>query len=138
MSDAPPIRLAVVGAHLRGQPLHHQLTDLDATFVAETTTAPCYRLYALDTTPPKPGLRRVAEGDPAGAAVAVEVYELTAEAFGRFVDAIPEPLGICRVRLADGTDVAGFGCEEIGWLDATEITSFGGWRAYRSAAAPPG
>jgi allophanate hydrolase len=31
--DDPPVLLAVVGAHLRGQPLNTQLTDLDATFV---------------------------------------------------------------------------------------------------------
>ncbi len=52
------IHLAVVGAHLEGQPLHHQLTDRDAELVSRTTTAPTYRLFALDTEPPKPGLVR--------------------------------------------------------------------------------
>jgi allophanate hydrolase len=136
--DAPPrsISLAVVGAHLRGQPLHHQLADRGAVLVAEAQTAPTYRLYALATTPPKPGLVRVAPDEPAGAAVEVEVWALAAADFATFVDAIPAPLGIGRVVLADGSDVAGFVCEPIA-IDATavEITSFGGWRAYRSSGA---
>ena len=51
------ISIAVVGAHLSGQPLNHQLTMLDGRFVRATRTAPVYRLYALpNTTPAKPGL----------------------------------------------------------------------------------
>lgn len=130
--DGPTLRLAVAGAHLGGQPLNHQLTDLDATLAATTTTAPCYRFYALATEPPKPGLVRVADGDPTGAAIEVEVWELNAEAFGRFVDAIPAPLAIGRVRLASGEDVAGFLCEPIAVAGAEEITAYGGWRAYRA------
>src|SRR5205085_12930 len=53
----PRIRLAVVGAHLHGMPLHWQLSSRDARLVSATTTAPEYRLYAMDkTTPPKPAL----------------------------------------------------------------------------------
>ncbi|MFN8052315.1 MAG: hypothetical protein U0Q22_12795 [Acidimicrobiales bacterium] len=134
-TDAP-IRLAVLGAHLQGQPLHHQLTDLDATFVGLTTTAPAYRLHALDTIPPKPGIARVAEG---GVAIEVEVYELGPAAFGRFVDAIPAPLGIGRLELADTSVVAGFICEPIGLDRAPDISGFGGWRAYLTSggASPP-
>lgn len=126
-----PIRLAVVGAHLRGEPLHGQLTDLDARFVELTRTAPCYRLHALDTEPPKPGLQRVA--DDTGAAIEVEVYELTPTAFARFVAAIPAPLGIGRIRLEDGSDVAGFICEPYALVDAPDISAYEGWRAYRQS-----
>ena len=60
--DAPTPELrtvAVVGAHLTGQPLNHQLTDRGAGLVHATTTAPEYRLLrAVSTTPPKPGLVR--------------------------------------------------------------------------------
>ena len=41
------VRVAVVGAHLRGEPLNWQLTQRGGHFVAATTTAPAYRLYAL-------------------------------------------------------------------------------------------
>ncbi|CAN5801651.1 hypothetical protein BH10ACT1_BH10ACT1_11410 [soil metagenome] len=128
------IRLAVVGAHLRGQPLHHQLADRGAKLVADTETATAYRLYALPTTPPKPGLVRVAADDPAGTAIEVEVWELEPEQFASFVDAIPAPLGIGRVALGDGSDVAGFICEPVAIDEAAvEITAFGGWRAYRAS-----
>jgi allophanate hydrolase len=41
------VKLAVVGAHLEGMPLHWQLTSRGATFVGAFTTAPNYRLYAM-------------------------------------------------------------------------------------------
>ncbi len=129
---SPPVELLVVGAHLRGQPLNHQLVAAGGTFVAEVRTAPDYRLYALPTTPPKPGMARV-ERD--GAAIAGEVWRLSASGFGRFVAALPEPMGICSTRLSDGTSVAGFLCEAVALDGAADITSFGGWRAYRAATA---
>jgi allophanate hydrolase len=127
------IRLAVVGAHLEGQPLNGQLTGRGAVLVRRTTTAPCYRLYALVTDPPKPGLVRVADRDgdgDGGTAIEVEVWAMDPAGFGSFVDAVPAPLAIGRVVLADGGDVAGFVCEPAALADATEITAFGGWRNY--------
>ncbi len=132
------VELAVVGAHLRGEPLHHQLVDLDARFLAETHTAAQYRLFALaNTTPPKPGLVRQAT---AGAAIEVEVYSLECAAFGRFVAAVPPPLAIGSVVLADGRTVRGFVCEPAGLANAIDITHLGGWRQYgeRSAVARSG
>jgi len=128
-----PVRLAVVGAHLDGQPLNHQLTDRGARLVERTTTAPIYHLFALDTVPPKPGLVRVAPGEPGAASIEVEVWELDAASFGSFVAEIPPPLGIGTVVLADGSAVAGFICESIAVRDALDITAFGGWRAYRAS-----
>ena len=137
MTAAGRVRLAVVGAHLSGQPLNGQLTERQAELVATTRTAPCYRLFALPTDPPKPGLLRVDPADPAGAAIEVEVWSLDPAGFAGFVDAIPAPLGVGRVVLEDGSDVAGFICEPIGLEGAPEITSYGGWRAYRAGPARP-
>lgn len=123
------IRVAVCGAHLAGQPLNHQLTSRGARLVLRTSTAPEYRLYALPDGR-RPGLVRVASG---GAAIEVEVWELAAAHFGSFVDGIPAPLGIGRTVLLDGSQVAGFVCEPYGVDGATDITAFGGWRAYRGA-----
>ena len=131
----PGVPLAVVGAHLSGQPLNHQLTDRDGRLVRTTTTAPVYRLHALATDPPKPGLVRV---DTGGAAIEVEVWDLAPAAFAGFVDAIPAPLCIGRVRLADGTDVAGFLCEPVALSGAPDITAHGGWRHYLAHLASPG
>jgi allophanate hydrolase len=131
------LQIAVVGAHLQGQPLNHQLTDRGAQLVRSTKTAPTYRLYALATSPPKPGLVRVDMDDTRGAAIDIELWQLDAAAFGDFVAQVPAPMCIGQVTLADATDVPGFLCEPIALEDATEITHFGGWRAYRAAAAEP-
>lgn len=128
--------LVVVGAHLSGLALNHQLAELGATFVRAARTAPDYRLYALPgTVPPKPGLVR-APGF-VGPGLAVEIWSLDAAAFGRFAARIPSPLGIGRVALADGTETSGFLCEAHAVEGATEITRFGGWRGYLAATAPP-
>lgn len=133
-APAETVHLAVVGAHLRGQPLNHQLTGRGAAFVRTTRTAGDYRLYALPgTTPAKPGLVR----DPtaSGDGLEVEVWALSAAAFGAFTQEVPAPLAIGTVTLADGTRVKGFVCEPAALEGATEITGFGGWRAW--LAQPP-
>ncbi len=127
-SATTPVRLAVVGAHLSGLPLNHQLIERGARLAWSGTTAPQYRLYALPgTTPPKPGMVRVTED---GAAVAVEVWELSSAAFGGFVAAVPPPLCIGSVTLATGEVVKSFLCESAALAGAEDITAFGGWRAY--------
>ena len=44
------VELAVVGAHLSGGPLNHELLSADARLLRTTRTANCYRLYALAGT----------------------------------------------------------------------------------------
>jgi len=129
----PAVPLAVAGAHLSGQPLNHQLTERGARLVRTTTTAPVYRLMALDTEPPKPGLVRVADG-AGGGTVEVEVWELPPARFADFVAALPRPMAIGRVTLADGTEVPGFLCEPEATVGAADITASGGWRAYLAGA----
>jgi allophanate hydrolase len=127
------VTLVVAGAHLSGMALNHELTSLGAELLQATTTAPDYKLFALATTPPKPGLVR-APGF-AGAGIAVEVWSLSAENFGKFVAALPAPMGIGKVTLADGGVHPGFLCEAHALEGAAEITAFGGWRAYLHAEA---
>jgi allophanate hydrolase len=128
---APPpttVRLAVVGAHLTGMPLNHQLTSRDSVFVERCRTTASYQLYALaNTTPPKPGLVKAMT---TGAPIEVELWDVPIERFGSFVAEIPSPLGIGSLELEDGRVVKGFICEPIGLQGARDITSFGGWRAY--------
>ena len=119
VATRPLIDLAVVGAHLEGQPLHHQLTDRDAALVARTTTA---RL------PPVRARHRAAQAGPrarrpttsaGGAAIEVEVWAL--EPRPRSARSWPRsrrPLAIGTVVLADGTDVSGFVCEPYALDDA--------------------
>ncbi|NDW07595.1 allophanate hydrolase [Jiella pacifica] len=122
------IEIAVVGAHLTGMALNHELTDRDARFERAGKTAPDYRLYALDTVPPKPGLVR--EPGFGGPGIAIEVWSLDPSSFATFVDGIPAPLGIGKLTLDDGTSLAGFICEPVGIADAREITAFEGWKNY--------
>ena len=129
-------QMAVVGAHLSGLPLNHQLTERRAKLVETASTAPDYRLYALpQTNPPKPGLIRTEPGE--GSSIIVEIWELTHEAFGSFVESVPPPLSIGTLRLQDGRLVKGFLCESIAVKQAEDISQFGGWRRYLEEAAPP-
>jgi len=132
LAPEPPdgILLAVVGAHLRGQPLNTQLTSRGARFIRETRTAPGYRLYALpNTTPAKPGLVRAPGFD--GPGIELEVWSLSQAAFGSFVAEVPAPMVIGSVELADGSVVKSFLCEPYATEGAEEVTAFGGWLAYR-------
>ncbi|MFE1924056.1 allophanate hydrolase [Streptomyces asoensis] len=126
----PPVRLAVAGAHLTGQPLNPQLLSLGAVLDRTTTTAPVYRLHALRTAPPKPGLVHTGDG---GAAIEVEIWRLPAEGLGRLLAALPRPMALGRVELADGDQVPGFLCEPSALTGAQDITAYGSWRAYLDA-----
>lgn len=127
----PRVSLAVLGAHLTGQPLNPQLLALGAVLDRTTTTAPTYRFYALGTTPPKPGLVHVDEG---GAAIEAEVWSLPPEGLGRLLATLPHPMTLGRVDLSDGTSVPGFLCEPSALTDAEDITHHGGWRAFLKEA----
>ncbi|MGW7823653.1 allophanate hydrolase [Streptomyces puniciscabiei] len=145
----PGVDLFVVGAHLTGQPLNAQLVQAGATLVGPARTADGYRLYALATEPPKPGLLRVTEGGRdtgAGAGHATasggdartgvegEIWRLPAAGFGAFTAAVPAPMTIGTVALADGRQVRGFLVEPYAVEGAPDITRFGGWRAYTASA----
>lgn len=128
--DEPVIDIAVVGAHLSGQPLNWQLRDAGARLLKRTYTSPSYRLFALaNTHPPKPGLIRA----ETGAAVSVEVWQMPVRHMGAFLAQVAQPLSIGSVELADGSWVKGFLCESCGLAGAVEITHHGGWLAYLQA-----
>ncbi len=129
MSDSLT-KIAVVGAHLSGQPLNHQLTSRGAKLLLATHTAPIYKLYALSgTNPPKPALVRINTLE-VGFKIEVEVWEMAIARFGEFVIEVPEPLGIGTTALENGDTVKGFICENWAIADAKDISHFGGWRAY--------
>src|SRR5271166_5594742 len=132
--QTPPgrIALAVVGAHLAGLPLNHELTDLGGVFLREAETTADYCLFALAGSPRKPGLLRVSNG--AGTAIKAELWTLDPAGFGAFVAKIPPPLGIGTIRLADGSSVKGFLVEPEAVKDAADISKFGGWRSYLASA----
>src|SRR5690606_24123706 len=124
--------VAVVGAHLTGMPLNHQLTSRNAVLLAQTQSAKKYQLFALaNTVPPKPGLVRIndallAAGSEQGYEIIVELWRLDLRSFGSFVNEIPQPLGIGTLELSDGRLVKGFICEPEAVASATHISEFGG------------
>jgi allophanate hydrolase len=127
------IAIAVVGAHLSGMALNGELKALRGRLLETAMTAPDYKLYALDTAPPKPGMLRVEAGT--GMSIELELWALPAAAFGEFVAAIPPPLSIGTIRLADGRGVKGFLVEPAAINGAKDISAFRGWRAFVADAA---
>tara|TARA_R110002096_G_scaffold159011_4_gene324601 strand:+ start:5901 stop:7688 length:1788 start_codon:yes stop_codon:yes gene_type:complete len=122
--------LVVCGAHMRGLPLNHQLTERQGRFLGTAETAPCYDLYALpemDNLPPRPGLVR---NEDAGKSIEVEVWALPLREFGEFVTQIPEPLGIGKIRMASGEVIPGFLCENFILQRAKRITEVKNWRNF--------
>ncbi len=129
----PPgcVLVAVLGAHLTGQPLNWQLTDREARLVRTCRTAPGYRFYVLSgSVPPKPGLVR--DDSVSGPGIEVEVWAFPEDKFGGFVALIPPPLSIGSATLEDGSVVKCFLCEPYAIASAEEITGLGGWRNYLS------
>ena len=122
------IEVAVCGAHMRGLPLNPQLTAFHAQFVCAAYTSADYKLFSLaGFNPPRPGLVRVNSG---GSQIALEIWQLPLENYGKLVASVPAPLGFGTLTLQDGQQVAGFLCEAYISETATDISSFGGWRAY--------
>ncbi len=123
------VPLAVCGAHLTGEPLNYQLTSAGAFLIETCRTSPNYRLHALTATkPPKPGLVFSPDG---GDSIEVEVWAVPENTFGLFVAAVPPPLGIGSCTLESGRTVKSFVCEPYALVGARDITSFGGWKAFR-------
>jgi hypothetical protein len=122
------IEVAVCGAHMAGLPLNSQLTSLGGSFVKASSTSANYKLFKLSAfNPPRPGLLRVTEN---GSAIALEIWQLPIENYGKFVAGVPAPLGFGTLTLADNSLVQGFMCEAYAAQDAEDISHLGGWRAF--------
>jgi allophanate hydrolase len=130
-TNFPYVPIAVVGAHLSGQPLNHELIALGARLRRALRTAPDYRLYALPDGK-RPGLVRRPND---GVAIEVEVWDVPSETLGTFAGGIAAPLGLGKIRLADGSEVTGFLCEWFAVDGARDISEFGGWRGWLASKA---
>jgi len=145
------------GGGMRGGSLHHLLRG--APLVAETTTAPLYRLYSVGDRYPalqlaarapgaespgaespgaeSPGAESPGAGAPGagagGAAIAGEVYDLPLDLLrDDLLPAEPPELELGVIKLADGTAALGMILRRPcpSLDDLTDITGFGGWRRY--------
>jgi allophanate hydrolase len=124
----PGVALVVFGAHMRGEPLNHQLVALGGAFAGEVATAPDYRMVALPTTPPKPGI--VPAGIGRGGVLRGERWLLPPAGLGRFLAALPPPMALGRVALAGGESAVGFLCDPVVAAGAPDITALGSWRTH--------
>jgi gamma-glutamylcyclotransferase (GGCT)/AIG2-like uncharacterized protein YtfP len=124
------VKLAVNGTLMRGLELNQNLTNLGAIFLEETTTAPIYRLWSIGDR--HPAMQRVTTG---GVAIAVEIWAIPPAGLGALLEQEPPGLSIGKVQLHDGETVLGVLGEAICCENATEITEYGGWRAYIKAKA---
>lgn len=122
--------LVVCGLHMQGFELEHQLLDLGAVFIKSVETAPVYKLYLLSDKEKRPGLVRVKEG---GASIEAELWHISEDRLGSFINEIPAPLGLGKIQLSDGTEATGFLCEAFAAADAAEITKYLGYRNYRKS-----
>jgi allophanate hydrolase len=129
-AGASALPLVVVGAHRQGQPLAHELESLGAVWDGGVRTAARYRMVSLDTQPPKPGVYRSEDG----AELVAERWLLPEAALGKFLAALPEPMLLGSVRLADGSSAVGFACDAVAAASGRDITRYGDWLAAKAAA----
>lgn len=121
----PTVHLAVNGTLMRGLSLNTNLLQVGATFAGEARTAPLYRLWSIHDR--YPAMQRVASG---GASIALEIWAIPGQHLVTILLQEPPGLSIGMVDLADATRVLGVLGEAYICAGHTEITSWGGWRAY--------
>ncbi|MBE9009378.1 glutamyl-tRNA amidotransferase [Pseudanabaenaceae cyanobacterium LEGE 13415] len=119
------VKLAVNGTLMRGLELNPNLLAIEAQFLRETQTESAYRIWSIGDR--HPAMLKVKDG---GVSIAVEVWAVPASGLATLL--MQEPPGLCigKVRLADGEEVLGVLGEPFLCEGQTEITQFGGWRAY--------
>ncbi|MEZ2353387.1 allophanate hydrolase [Caballeronia sp. RCC_10] len=124
------MRIVVCGAHMQGLPLNRDLVARGARLLQATHTAPSYRLSALPES--ADGTRRPAmwRDTSDGVAIAIEVWDMPSAEFGSLLSTVPSPLALGKVELADGSWLPGFVSEPYALARGTDISNFGGWRAW--------
>jgi allophanate hydrolase len=116
--------VVVFGAHLRGQPLNGELTELGARFTAPVRTTESYRMVLLDTEPPQPGVLDAADG----VTLDGERWRLSPAAFDRFAATLKAPFVLGRVELDDGSRPWAVRCEAT--AAGTGLDRYESWRGY--------
>ncbi len=118
-------RLAVNGTLMRGLPLNENLMRVGAKFVREDSTAPYYRLWAVNNSYPA-----MLRDEQYGASIALEIWKISESGVLRILAVEPAGLCIGKVQLISGNYILGVMGETYICDQQVEITSYGGWRAY--------
>lgn len=125
-AGAVVVPLVVVGAHRKGQPLAAELERRGAFWDGRVVTAARYRMVALETTPPKPGVVRSEQGT----GLVAERWLLSESALGSFLADLPEPMLLGSITLDDGSTAVGFACDAVAAASARDISEYGDWIKY--------
>ncbi|HJW01307.1 MAG TPA: allophanate hydrolase [Arthrobacter sp.] len=133
-AGAAAVPLVVVGAHRKGQPLAPQLEALGAAWAGAVRTAARYRMVSMDTVPPKPGVYRAEDG---GAELVGERWLVSEAGLGAFMAALPEPMLLGSMELADGSRAVGFACDAVAAAQGEDITRYGDWLAAKDHVTQP-
>ena len=117
----------LTGDGMRGGRLHQHIAG--ATLIGERRTLPRYRFYSVRDE--FPALHPVGEG---GAPVLGELYDVPMPQLHGLLAREPPELELSIVELEPGELSFGMVLRRGEREDAlTDITSYGGWRAYRGA-----
>jgi quercetin dioxygenase-like cupin family protein len=123
--DLSRLLLAVNGTLMRGLALNSNLLEVGATFLRETSTERCYRLWSINDR--HPAMIRIETG---GVAVAVELWQVSPRGLASVLLKEPPGLTVGKIKLADGSEALGVLGEPVLCQGQREITQFGGWRSY--------
>jgi gamma-glutamylaminecyclotransferase len=133
MIQALPIlkRVFICGSALQGQPDHQNLQS--AIFVQEAKTQPLYRLHAAQDGW-HPAIYQVETG---GISIPGELYDLSPEQYDYLVSTEPPHMYPADIVLENGEIATAMLyprelVEQHKWED---ISHYGGWAAYKQAAA---
>ena len=116
------------GEGMRGGVVHHNVADY--SFLGETTTAPRYRFFSVRDE--FPGLVDV--GQQRGGSIVGELYDVPLRVLlDAFLPEEPPELELGVIELADGRAVLAMQLRPEQREAHTDITEWGGWRAYRAS-----
>ena len=126
---APVVRMFLTGDGMRGGPLHRHIEG--AEFLGGRRTLPRYRFYSVRDE--FPALYPSAEG---GQPILGELYDVPMGQLSALLATEPPELELSIIELEDGELSFAMLLREAEHALGIhkEITSYGGWHAYRAAA----
>ena len=109
-----------------------KLEQLGARYADQINTTDGYRLLALDTRPPIPGLTRTKPAQ--GAPIQGELFRIYEAGLGRFLAGLPAPMALTSIELENGRTVIGLTATHDA-TSAIDITRHRRWTQYLRTSA---
>eukprot|EP00270_Netrium_digitus_P016945 TRINITY_DN6142_c0_g1_i1.p1 TRINITY_DN6142_c0_g1~~TRINITY_DN6142_c0_g1_i1.p1 ORF type:complete len:387 (+),score=109.32 TRINITY_DN6142_c0_g1_i1:116-1276(+) len=125
------VQLGVNGTLMRGLALNENIIDAGGTFLREAATSADYVLFSINDE--YPAMVRGSSSSTLTASIVIEVWEVPSSGISSLLLNEPPGLTIGKLKLQEGGEVLGVLGEPFITEGAKNITSFGGWRAYKAA-----